>query len=317
MKKILITGGSGTIGSAFINKYSKDYSILSFARNEKSQVSLKRKFPEIEILLGSVENSHELEYAYTSFKPDIVIHSAALKHVDTAEKQPSLAVKSNIIGSLNIIKCSTKFNTSVTIGISTDKACNPDNIYGQTKYMMERIFQEFDNPTNRFVNCRFGNVAWSNGSVLPYWLRLANKGKSLPVTDVNMTRLIFTEEEAAELIEESIKLSYITKEYFILSKKMKKVNMLQLAKLISNKIHIVGLRPGEKIDESLISSREIEFTKNLGDYILLTPGKHQDRDNLINGALTSKSADSMSEDEMKNILSQVVSKNKGVNEETY
>lgn len=317
MKKILITGGSGTIGSAFINKYSKDYSILSFARNEKSQVSLKRKFPEIEILLGSVENSHELEYAYKSFKPDIVIHSAALKHVDTAEKQPSLAVKSNILGSLNIIKCSTKFNTSVTIGISTDKACNPDNIYGQTKYMMERIFQEFDNPTNRFVNCRFGNVAWSNGSVLPYWLRLANKGKSLPVTDANMTRLIFTEEEAAELIEESIKLTELTKEYFILSKKMKKVNMLQLAKLISNKIHIVGLRPGEKIDESLISSREIEFTKNLGDYILLTPGKHQDRVNLINGALTSKSADSMSEDEMKNILSQVVSKNKGVNEETY
>lgn len=317
MKKILITGGSGTIGSAFIKKYCNDYHITSYSRNEKSQVALKRKFQEVELILGSVDDLYELEQAYRISKPDIVIHSAALKHVDTAEKQPSSAIKSNIIGSLNVIKCSIKHDTPITLGISTDKACEPDNVYGQTKYLMERVFQEFDNTQNRFVNCRFGNVAWSNGSVLPYWLRLANKGESLPVTDSDMTRLIFTEEEAAELIEKGIRLASSIKEYFILSKKMKKVNMLKLAKMISKDIHIVGLRPGEKIDESLISSKEVKHTRLLDDYLLLTPNEILSEKLSINGSLTSKSADEMSYSEMKNILSQVITKSQDLNGDTY
>ena len=144
MKNLFITGGSGTVGKAFIKNNIDKYNIFSFSRNEKAQVSLKRNFPEIEILFGSVEQKTELFNAFRISRPDIVVHAAALKHVDTAEKQPSLAIKSNILGSLNIIEASIEHNVGTTVGISTDKACSPDNVYGQTKYLMERLFREYD-----------------------------------------------------------------------------------------------------------------------------------------------------------------------------
>ena len=122
MKKVFITGGSGTIGSSFIKKYYKKFSFLSYSRNEKMQVALKRQFPNIDIVLGSVEDKLALSNAMRKFKPDYVIHAAALKHVDTAEISPIQAVKSNIIGSLNVINASFDSDVPLTIGVSTDKA---------------------------------------------------------------------------------------------------------------------------------------------------------------------------------------------------
>ena len=303
MKTILVTGGSGTIGAAFINEVKDDFYIVSMARNEKAQVALKRQFPNIDIRMGSVENMMELEGIYKKFAPDIVIHAAAMKHVDTAEKQPSVAIKSNIIGSLNIIELSSKYNVPITIGISTDKACNPDNVYGQSKYLMERLFQEHDTPKVRFLNCRFGNVAWSNGSVLPFWKRLYLKGEPLPVTHPEMTRLMFSRASAAKLILKAIELNTEIKEYFILSKKMKKINMLEMAKLISTKVKIVGLREGEKIDEELVSYDELEFASAIGDdYVIINPSTISRGEYKLSEGISSSNAQAMSEKEMKEII---------------
>ena len=126
---------------------------------------MKRSFPQVEIILGSVEDKINLENAVLKVKPDIIIHAAALKHVDTSEKQPIEMVNSNIIGSKNIIEVSKKVNVPITIGISTDKACNPNNLYGYSKLIMERMFMEANNINNIFCCTRFGNVAGSNGSV--------------------------------------------------------------------------------------------------------------------------------------------------------
>ena len=303
MKNLLITGGSGTVGQAFIRENIDKYNFYSYARNEKLQVALKRNFPEVEIIFGSVEKKTELLNAIRKAKPEIIIHAAALKHVDTAEKQPSLAIKTNILGSLNVVESAILEEVPLTVGISTDKACSPDNLYGKTKYFMERIFHEHNNEKNRFICCRFGNVAWSNGSVIPFWMNLARENKPLPITSEDMTRLIFSGSEASKLIGESLKIVKKEKRSFILSKRMKKVNMLKMAKLISSSIKIIGLRSGEVLSEDLISKEEIKFTKVLdNEYLLITPDKEVKLSDQLKVPLSSSNAEEMSEKEMMDLI---------------
>ena len=269
MKKIFITGGSGTVGTAFIKRYYNDYKFYSYSRGEKSQVALKRKFPNIEILIGGIEEKNYLTSQIIKINPDIIIHAAALKHVDTAEKQPIKAITSNIMGSYNIMEAAKEANTPLVVGISTDKACESANVYGKTKALMEKMYLEADNSRNKFVCCRFGNVAGSHGSVIPFWLRSFDSNKPLFLTHPNMTRLMFSPEESAELIHNCITLSS-KRSGFIMSKIMKTVTMSKLAKLISEDIKIVGLRPGEKMSEDLISEIEIPHSEIVGDYVILT-----------------------------------------------
>src|SRR3989344_1696033 len=132
-KKVLITGGSGTVGISFIKEFYERYHFVSYSRNEKKQITLKRNFDDVKLYLGSVENRHELINAFIKIKPDIVIHAAALKHIETGEKQPSQTVKVNILGSLNVIEASRSAGVPVTIGISSDKACGSNKVYGYTK----------------------------------------------------------------------------------------------------------------------------------------------------------------------------------------
>ena len=304
MKKIFITGGTGTVGKAFISKYYKDYKFFSFARNEKSQVGLKRLFPKIEILIGGIENSYLLKNEINKVNPDIIIHAAALKHVDTAEKQPSPAVLTNIIGTYNLIEAAISNNVELVVGISTDKACNADNIYGQTKYIMERLFLEANSKNTRFVCCRFGNVAWSNGSVIPFWLTRKANSEELLLTDKDMSRLMFSQEDSAILIKKCIDDS--KKEGgFILSKKMKTVNMFDLAKLISEDIKIIGLRPGEKLYEDLISEKELPYTYLDGDYIFLKKVKNINKSTRLKSKLSSISAEKMTKSEMLELIKNV------------
>ena len=261
MENILITGGSGTVGFSFIRNNYNNYKIYSYSRNEKSQVALKRFFPNIEIILGSVKNKHDLNNAFAKVKPQIVIHAAALKHVDTAEKQPIEMVKSNIIGSQNIIEASKDYNVDITIGISTDKACNPKSLYGYSKIIMEKMFLEANNEKNIFSCTRFGNVAGSNGSVIPFWLNCLKKDKPLPLTDVRMTRLMLNYDEVSEIIEKVIEEAKKGVGGIVLSKIMKKVELYRLANSISKHTKIVGLRPGEYLHEDLITESELEFSE--------------------------------------------------------
>ena len=302
MKKILITGGSGTIGSSFIKNYYGDYKFYSYSRNEKMQVSLKRSFNDVEVILGSVEDKLSLMKTVSKIKPDVVIHTAALKHVDTGEIAPIQMVKSNIVGTLNIIECSYEFHVPVTIGISTDKACEPYNNYGYSKLLMEKMFMEANCDSSKFSTCRFGNVTHSHGSVLPFWLRLKEDNKPLLLTDRRMNRLMFSKDDAADLVHTAMLKAHTEEEGFVLSKKMKTVNMLKLAQVMSDDIEEVGLRPGDKLDEVLIGKEEIPFTYVDGDFITLKEHKNKDK-NVLTEEYSSLTAEEMSTHEMLAITS--------------
>lgn len=302
MKKIFITGGSGTVGKSFIKKYYKNYKFYSFARGEKAQVALKRLFPEIEIIIGGIEDLNLLTSEIIKIKPDIVIHAAALKHVDTAEKQPSQAILVNVVGSYNVIQACRTANVPITVGISTDKACSPGNIYGHSKSFMEKLFLEAYDNKNKFVCCRFGNVAWSNGSVIPFWLSQKENEKELILTDEKMNRLMFSEEESSELIKKCIDDCDRLDKSFVLSKLMKTVNMLKLAKLISKNIKVVGLRPGEKLNEDLISEAELPYSTLEGDFVYLSSNVNTDLKTRLPSKLSSENAIEMNDLEMKSIL---------------
>lgn len=314
MKKVLITGASGTVGTAFIKKYYNNFKFYSYSRNEKMQVSLKREFDNVEIILGSIEDKYNLFNTFSSIKPDIVIHAAALKHVDTGEKQPIQAIRSNIIGSLNVIEASLTYNVPVTVGISTDKACSPDNVYGYTKSLMEKMFLETNSSDNKFLCCRFGNIAGSHGSVIPYWFRLIETGQALRLTDKKMNRLMFLPEDAASLIYHTIELADNNKGGIILSRYMKSVNMYDLAletlkykslSVSDEKIEIIGIRSGEKLDEFLISKEELDYTYRDGEYIIIDYNVEQPNSRKIPYELNSFSSEKMSSEEMRTILESV------------
>jgi UDP-N-acetylglucosamine 4,6-dehydratase len=304
MRSVFITGGSGTVGASFIELFSKKYRLFSFSRNEKMQVALKRRFPETEIILGAVEDKIALARAVNKVKPDIIIHAAALKHVDTAELSPISAVKSNIVGSLNIIDAAVENNVYMTLAISTDKACCADSNYGYTKALMEKMFLEAHTQKNKFSVCRFGNVTHSHGSVIPFWLGLVAANKTLPLTHKKMNRLMFSRFEAASLIEKAIDKLDSDNDCFIFSQKMKSVNMQKLAELISNDIELVGLRPGEKLDEILVSASEVDRTFVDGKFITIRSYENVSENKILE-EYSSKSAEFMSKTEMLKLLTEV------------
>tara|TARA_Y100000385_G_scaffold290842_1_gene365677 strand:+ start:1604 stop:2512 length:909 start_codon:yes stop_codon:yes gene_type:complete len=301
MKKILITGGTGTVGSAFIKRYYNDYQFYSISRGEEKIAELNSKFPNVTTLIRDIENLDQIINTFECIKPDIVIHAAALKHVNLAETNPTKAIDINLRGSLNIINASIRAEVPLTIGISTDKACAPENVYGYSKKMMEQIFTEHHNNKTKFICTRFANVAGSRGSVIPFFKSLVSKNHPLKLTSKDMNRLMFSSKEAAELVHSSINLSNHFDESFVLSKKMKSVNMLRLAKVMSDDIEIVGLRPGEKLNEDLISSKELPYTKVVDDYILLFNSKQPQETNL-KAFFSSKNAPIMSDDEIINLI---------------
>lgn len=301
MKKILITGGTGTVGSAFIKRYYNDYKFYSISRGEEKIAELNSKFPNVTTLIRDIENLDQIINTFESIKPDIVIHAAALKHVNLAETNPTKAIDINLRGSLNIINASIRAEVPLTIGISTDKACAPENIYGYSKKMMEQIFTEHHNDKTKFICTRFANVAGSRGSVIPFFKSLVSKNQPLKLTSKEMNRLMFSSKEAAELVHSSINLSNHFNESFVLSKKMKSVNMLRLATTMSDDIEIVGLRPGEKLNEDLISYKELSYTKVIDDYILLFNSKQPQETNL-KSSFSSRNAPMMSDDEILNLI---------------
>jgi UDP-N-acetylglucosamine 4,6-dehydratase len=269
--KILITGGAGTVGKAFINEYYNDYKFYSISRNETHIAKLKQEFPNVKCYIGDICDLDHMINIFSEVQPDIVIHAAALKHINLAEENPTKAVEINVVGTLNIIKASVRAEVPLTVGISTDKACNPDSTYGYSKKMMESMFMQYHNNKTKFVCTRFANVANSNGSVIPFWLSEAAKGNALKLTDPGMNRLMFSKQESAELIKYAIDAS----DYnfpFVVCQKMKNVNLLELAKIISDKeVEIIGKRPGEKLNETLISKKELPFTMQENGYILIVP----------------------------------------------
>lgn len=302
MQKVLITGASGAVGHAFIKAYYDQYHFISLSRNQQKQVSLKKKFDKIETVTGSIEDRTDLITTFQKIQPDIVIHAAALKHIALAEEKPSEAIKTNIVGSLNVIEASKAANVAITIGISSDKACLSSSVYGHTKNLMEHLFLEASTAINKFACCRLGNIAGSQGSVIPLWIKTASENKALCVTSEKMNRFVFMPTDVADIIQTAIVYFEKNQQPFIITKNKKAVNMLDMALSISPRIDVVGKRPGEKLNENLVSSNELPFTYIEDDYIFLKKEKNVSKKNRLQKSLNTLDTEKMGVDEIKNMV---------------
>lgn len=264
-KKIFITGGAGSIGSELVRQIAKYRPklliILDINENDLYflELDLKRKYPNLSLQseICNIREYKKLDILFRKYKPEIVFHAAAHKHVPLMEHNPEEAIKNNIFGTENIAEICGKNNTERFVLISTDKAVNPTNIMGATKRACELIIENMNKKyKTKFMAVRFGNVLGSNGSVIPIFQRLIHEKKNLTLTHPDITRYFMTIEEAAQLVLEAAFLGN-GGELFILDMG-KPIKIMELAKRlieISNStvgIDIVGLRPGEKLYEELL-----------------------------------------------------------------
>lgn len=272
-KTILITGGTGSFGNALTNYISKFYpkikKLIIYSRDELKQYQMKKTFikskisKKIRFFIGDIRDKDRLIRAFEDV--DIVIHAAALKQVDTAEYNPIEFIKTNILGSSNIIDAALNSNVRKVIALSTDKASSPINLYGATKLCADKLFCAAGSYAGKkdikFSVVRYGNVMGSRGSVIPLFLKDKEKG-IIKITDNNMTRFNISLNESIKLVIKVIE-NQQGGEIFI--PKIRSYKIIDLAKVIApkSKIKVIGLRPGEKIHEEMISENEqgriIEF----------------------------------------------------------
>ena len=265
-KIVFVTGGGGSIGSELINQIAKynPKKIINIEINENAsylmELELKRKYPYLDYKteIASVRDFDKLDMLFNKYKPEILFHAAAHKHVPLMENNPEEAIKNNIFGTKNVAECCLKYKLESVVLISTDKAVNPTNIMGATKRVCEMIFQKYSekDSNTKFMAVRFGNVLGSNGSVIPIFSKLIEEGKNLTLTHKDIIRYFMTIPEAAQLVIEA---ATIGKGGEILILDMgEPVKIYDLAKNMiklsgSNVgIDIVGLRPGEKLFEELL-----------------------------------------------------------------
>lgn len=279
-KTILVTGGTGSFGQKFIKTIlakHKPKKVIIFSRDEFKQFKMERtldKFKEkLRFFIGDVRDGERLVFAMRHV--DYVIHAAALKQVVAAEYNPIECVKTNIIGAENVIKAAIQNEVFKVIALSTDKAVNPVNLYGATKLASDKIFIAANNivgkKRTRFSVVRYGNVVGSRGSVLPFFLDLKSKGESvLPITNKKMTRFWITLQQGVDF---SIKCFQIMIGGEILIAKSPTIKILDLARAVhpKAKIKIIGIRPGEKVHESLCSREDSSYTLEFKNHYLIKP----------------------------------------------
>lgn len=266
---ILITGGTGFIGRAILTvaqeeEWDAQFTILS--RDEMKQKRVRQEFPNVECILGDVRDLQSLERAFSG--KDLIIHAAAQKHIPTGEQNPSETIATNVYGSLNVCQAALRTNVPKVLGISTDKVCSPINAYGMTKALMERCFIEYNGlDKTHFALVRYGNVVGSTGSVIPLFQQQHREGKRLTVTDPSMTRFWLSFRDAIE----TIKLGLAAPRYAIVIPKCRSMTMWVLAKALNGEAEIetIGIRPGEKRHEELLSAYESHNAQDMGDYFLL------------------------------------------------
>ena len=307
-KKILILGGTGALGKTLIKRYHEDNDIIVFSRDEHKQVKLKNMFKELCYQIGDVKDKDSLLQAINEYKPDIVINTAALKHVPICEENPYESVKTNIIGHRNLIDCVQLSNHEIEslIFISTDKACKPINVYGMSKAISERLYIDYANKQRdvKVVLCRYGNVLESTGSVIPYFKKLLQSGvESLPITDKRMTRFTITLKESVELIDWAY--NHDESHGCIIVPKLKSMFITDLADVLAKdygnqdvKFDYVGIRPGEKLHEEMVSLEESMRSKEFDKYFMIT-------DEIINNDAWSFSSDTTvinDKQELRNFL---------------
>ena len=299
-KKILITGGTGSLGQALTKRLLEHDvdTIRIFSRNESKQIEMESKFSDkrLRFLLGDIRDFDRLNRALEDI--DIVFHAAALKHVPVIEYNPFEAIKTNVIGSQNVISACLEQNVERAICIGTDKAVFPINTYGATKLLMEKLFVTASNYLNKkryhtkFITLRYGNVIGSSGSVIPKFIEQIKNNKSITITDPKMTRFSITMDEALDFILKSSEIGQGS-EIFVPKMKAYTITSVKdsLFELLENPGEtITGIREGEKLDEILISTDEIRFCWELGDMYVIRSGLNK---NYYENAGNLKKIDSM------------------------
>ena len=279
-KSILITGGTGSLGKALTKKILKKWPdvarLIIYSRDEQKQFLMSQKYdnlnyPMIRYFIGDVRDFDRLKRALVGV--DYVIHAAAMKHVHIAEYNPDECVKTNVGGAENVIKASLESNVKSVVALSTDKACAPINLYGATKLTSDKLFIAANNLAGkndiRFSVVRYGNVMGSNGSVIPFFLNLKDTGR-LPITSTKMTRFNISIEDGVEMVLYALENSW-GGELFV--PKIPSYKILDVAKAVCSEceIDVVGIRPGEKIHEEMITSSDSYNTYDLGKYFVILP----------------------------------------------
>ena len=321
-KKILITGGTGSLGQALTKRLLEHDvdAIRIFSRNENKQITMESKFNDdrLRFLLGDVRDYPRLVRAMEDI--DIVFHAAALKHVPVIEYNPFEAIKTNVIGSQNVIDACLKENVEKAVAIGTDKAVSPLNTYGATKLLMEKLFVTASNylkkerHQTKFFALRYGNVLGSSGSVIPKFIKQIKNKEKITITDPNMTRFSISMDEALDFILNATEIAkgseiFIPKLRAYTIKDIKDVLFELLQKTDEENI---GIREGEKLNEILINSDEIRYTweyENMYMLLNLSVQKHISLDEFPNknrvtnmDDYNSGSVEKIPKDEMKKII---------------
>ena len=298
-KSILITGGTGSFGKKFVetvlNKYQPK-KVIIYSRDELKQSEMQQEFPDskfdcLRFFIGDVRDLRRLTFAME--KVDIVIHAAALKQVPAAEYNPFEFVKTNVFGGQNVVDAAISNKVKKVIALSTDKAAAPINLYGATKLTSDKLFITANNYAGgnkiKLSVVRYGNVMGSRGSVIPFFLKQKKKG-ALPITDERMTRFNITLREGVDFVLQCLE-KMCGGELFI--PKIPSYRILDVAKAVAPeaKHEIVGIRPGEKLHEDMITVNDAINTVEFDDYFVITPNSEYlswDKDSFLNQSNGSK-----------------------------
>lgn len=281
-KSILITGGTGSLGKALVRRIFKQFpdvkKLVVFSRDEQKQFQMAQEFsennyPAIRYFIGDIRDLDRLNRALKSI--DYVIHTAAMKHVHIAEYNPMECVKTNVLGAENLINACLVSNVKKVVALSTDKAAAPINLYGATKLMSDKLFIAANNIKGansiNFSVVRYGNVMGSNGSVIPFFLKKKGEG-ILPITDPKMTRFNISIEQGVDMVLHALEKAW-GGEIFI--PKIPSYRITDIANAIGPecKHPVIGIRPGEKIHEEMITRSDSFTTYDLGNYFVILPQK--------------------------------------------
>ena len=281
-KTLMITGGTGSFGKKFVETILRDYPnvkrIVIYSRDELKQFELKQKYPEskypqLRFFIGDVRDGERLKRACEGI--DVIIHAAAIKQVDTAEYNPEECIKTNVHGAQNVINAALQTGVKHVVALSTDKACAPINLYGATKLTSDKLFVSANNIKGakdiKFSVVRYGNVMGSRGSVIPFFISKRDNGATeLPITDMKMTRFNISLQAGVDLVMFAIG-HHLGGEIFI--PKIPSYHIVDVAKAIAPNLPLVevGIRPGEKLHEEMITATDALNTIDLGRYYAILP----------------------------------------------
>jgi UDP-glucose 4-epimerase len=286
-KKILIFGGTGSLGRALLRRWGNMHHLGVFSRDEAKHWTIKNQLSgsqDIDFYVGDIRDKFRIREVLREFKPDVVIIAAALKQVDTCESAPTESLKTNVLGVGNVVESCVELSQSLknlecVLMVSTDKACSPTNVYGMSKALAERVVvsQSLKNFGMRFLGVRYGNVLDSRGSIVPLFRYQAQFDRAFTITDTRMTRFLMTLDESIDLIENAIEEGE-SGDFWI--PRLRSMKIHHLAEIFSLKyekpINVIGIRPGEKLHEQLVSETEsLRASERNGRIILKPAGKAQ------------------------------------------